>query len=136
MSLEDLAGQFLVEDSMGSERLQRLIEKLLPYCVVHKNGQVDITATNFSGKELVKLVLAARLVASKLKDSPVNEEVTLEEISGQTGLPRNQATARAKDCVDEKFAERVGQASYKARQNKLEAFLEELNQVKGKKVPK
>src|SRR5580698_6877681 len=119
MSLEDLAGQFLVEDSIGSERLQRLLEKLLPHCVVHKNGAVDITG-NFSGKESVKLVLAARLVASKLKDSPVSGEVTLEEISAQTGLPKNQAAARAKDCVDEKFAERAGQASYKARQNKLE----------------
>jgi predicted transcriptional regulator len=63
------------------------------------------------------------MVGSKIEGSSVNAEVTAEEISAYTGLPKDQVSARAKECVDEGFAERTNRGSYKARQFKIEAFV-------------
>jgi len=130
MDIEKLSQKFLVDGDVDPERLGHLIQQLLPYCVVRKNGAVDIVAGELSGKGQVKLVLAARLVASKLKDSTVSGEVTAEEISQYTGLPKNQAAARAKECVDDKFAERSARGSYRARDHKLDSFLPELSETR------
>jgi hypothetical protein len=127
MDLGKLTEQFLVADEVSPKRLGELVQKLLPYCVVRKSGAVDIVAGNLSGKEQVRLVLAARFVASKLKESSVSAEICTEEIAQYTGLPRNQAAARAKECVDERFAERSARGSYRAVQHRLERFLTELS---------
>lgn len=131
MDLAKLAEQFLVDDDAPPERLGQLIQRLIPYCVVGKSGRVELTGATRSGKQGVKLVLAARLVASKLKGSSVGSEVTTEELSEFTSLPKNQAIARAKECVDEKFAERTARGSYRARKHKIEAFLNSLSQAGG-----
>ena len=125
MSLEDLKEQFLVEDEIRTERLEQLIRKALPHCVVDKKGVVHIKDARRSGKEQVKLALAGRLVASKLDDA-VSEDVTVEQLAEYTGLPKNQAAARAKECLDEKFADRSSRGTYKARVNKTEEFLDSL----------
>jgi hypothetical protein len=128
MDLEKLSREFLIDDEASPERWGELIQKLLPYCVVRKNGTVEITQGKLAARALVKLVLSARLVASKLSGSSVNGEVTAEEIAEFTGLPKNQAAARAKESVDERFAERSTRGSYRARQNKLDDFLEGLSE--------
>lgn len=128
MDLSKLKEQFLVEDDVKAERLGQLIQKLLPHCVVGKNGRVELKSTDLSAKQQVKLLLAARLVASKLEPS-VSGEVSAEEISEYTGLPKNQAIARARDCIGDKFAERAARGSYRARQHKIESFLSELPQA-------
>ena len=127
MDLKKLSDQFLVDDETGPEKLGEMIQKLLPYCVVRKNGTVDIIGGSFSGKALVKLILSARLVASKLAESSVSAEVTAEEIAAYTGLPKNQAAARAKEVVDERFAERSSRGSYKTKMHKIANFLGELS---------
>jgi hypothetical protein len=123
MDLKTLSEKFLVKGEATSELLAELIERLLPHCVVHMNGMVDIATGNLTGKDVVKLVLSARLIASKLPESSVKVEVTAEEIEHFTGLPKNQAAARAKELVDEKFAERTARGSYKARQHKVNDFV-------------
>ena len=95
MSLDDLRNQFVVDDDVRSEKLEALIQKALPHCVVRKNGSVEIKRSDLTGKQAVKLVLAARLLASKLHDT-VTSEVTVEQIAECTGLPKDQAAARAK----------------------------------------
>jgi hypothetical protein len=130
VDIETLSKQFLVDDEVGSDRLGKIIEGLLPYCVVRTNGSVEVAVEKFSGKNQVKLVLASRLVASKLERSTVSGEVSASEISKYTGLPKNQAAARAKDCVDERFADRSTRGTYIARQNMLERFLAELTSSK------
>jgi hypothetical protein len=121
--LDELAAKFLVDDAMAPERLASVVEKLLQYCVVQKNGTVEIIGDQLSGKELVKLVLAARFVASRLSKGAVSEEVSAEDISQYTGLPKNQATARAKECVDEKCAERSARGTFRARGHKVDGFV-------------
>jgi hypothetical protein len=129
MDIKKLTEQFLVDDEATPEKLGELIQKLLRYCVVRKNGTVDISRGNLSGRDLVKLVLSARLVASKLGESSVSSEVTAKEIADYTGLPKDQAAARAKESVDEKFSDRTTRGSYKARQHKVESFLVQLSEV-------
>jgi hypothetical protein len=127
MSLEQLASEFLVDDEVGSKRLEKMIEKLLPFCLVRRNGAVEIVGGGLSGKDQVKLILSARLVASKLGGTAVTGDVTVDEVGQYTGLPRNQAAARAKECFDERFAERTSRGSYRARLHKLDDFLEQLS---------
>jgi len=133
MSLDDLRSQFVVDDDVRSEKLEALIQKALPHCKVHKNGSVQITRSDLTGRQAVKLVLAARLLASKLFDT-VASDVTVEQVAEYTGLPKDQAAARAKDCLDERFAERSARGSYRARPLKVEEFLDSVGQTRGAKV--
>jgi len=128
MTLEDLRERFVIDDEVRSERLEGLIQKALPHCVVHKNGGVEVKGARLSGRQLVKLVLAARLLASKL-EGDIACDVTVEQIAEYTGLPKAQAAARAKECLDERFAERSSRGSYKARLLKIDEFLDQLAQV-------
>lgn len=126
MELSEIAGRFLVDNDVGKEKLAVLIEKLLPYCRVQRDGVVDITAAGLSAPQAVRLVMAARLAASKLEGSEVAGEVGVEEIAEFAGIAKNQARARLKDAVDSKFAERTSRGSYRARAQRLDTFLEEL----------
>ena len=133
MSLDDLRSQFVVDDDVRSEKLEALIQKALPHCKVRKNGSVEITRSDLAGRQAVKLALAARLLASKLYDT-VASDVTIEQVAEYTGLPKDQAAARAKECLDERFAERSARGSYRARLLKIEEFLDSLGQIRGAKV--
>ena len=127
MSLDDLRSQFVVDDDVRSED-EALIQKALPHCVVReKNGSVEIKRSDLAGRHAVKLVLAARLLASKLDDA-VASDVTVEQVAEYTGLPKDQAAARAKECLDERFAERSARGSYRARLLKVEEFLDSIGQ--------
>ncbi len=133
MSLDDLRSQFVVDDDVRGEKLEALIQKALPHCVVRKNGSVEIKASDLTGKQAVKLVLAARLLASKLHDGVPND-VTVEQVAEYTGLPKDQAAARAKECLDQRFAERSVRGSYRARFLKIEEFLDSLGQSRDARV--
>jgi hypothetical protein len=125
MDIAKLRSDFLVDDEVSPERLLTLIESLLPHCVVSKKGKVEIKRAGLAGRQLVKLVLVARLAAHQL-DETISDEVNADELSENTGLPKNQATARAKECVDERFAERSARGNYRARPRKVDGFLNEL----------
>ena len=129
---QQLKEQFLVEDDVQNEKLEQLIQKALPYCTVRKNGTVEVKRSDFSGKQQIKLVLSARFIASKLDESIVGD-VTVEQLSEYTGVPKDQAAARAKECLDERFAERSSRGSYKARPLKIEEFLDSLSPAKDTK---
>jgi Fic family protein len=130
MNMDELKAQFLVDDEVQVDRLARLVEKALQHCVVHKGGTVEVRDRSLPGKDQVKLVLSARLLASKLEES-LSGDVTVEEIAKSTDLPKNQVAARAKECLDERFAERTTRGSYKARALKVEEFLDTLSKPKG-----
>jgi hypothetical protein len=132
MTLEQLREQFLVDDDVPNEKLEQLIQKALPYCIVRKNGSVELRRSDLSGKQQVKVTLTARFLASKLDESIVGD-VTVEQLSEYTGLPKDQAAARAKECLDERFADRSSRGSYKARPLKIEEFLNTLKETKDTK---
>lgn len=129
MDLATLKGQFITDVELAAETLARVIERLLDYCTVGKDGRVDVKNTQLPAKVQVRLILACRLAASKLDDG-ILAEVTIDELAEFAALPRDQATARAKDAVDTGFAERTGRGAYRARSRKVEQFLIELETAK------
>ena len=130
MDIDLLKAQFLVDGEVRSDKLARLVEKALEHCVVHKTGTVEVRDRSLPGKDQVKLVLSARLLALKLEET-LSGDVTVEEIAKSTDLPKNQVAARAKECLDERFAERSARGSYKARALRVGEFLDTLSKPKG-----
>jgi hypothetical protein len=125
MSIDELKKKFFVDEDALKVRLEPIISKALLQCRIDKNGQVLITNRNLSGKDQLKLVLAARAIASQL-DPSVKAEVTTVEIGKYTGLPQNQIRARGKDATQEKFAESPKRGVYRAFVHRIEDFLDDI----------
>lgn len=128
MSIEELKKQFIVDDDMLKARLEPIVTKALIHCRIDKKGQVLITDAKLSGKEQVRLTLAARAIGSQM-DPTVSAEVSVVEIAKFTGLPANQVRARGKDAIEDKFAESPRAGVYRAMPHKIEAFLDTLATV-------
>jgi hypothetical protein len=128
-NIEELKKKFIVDDEdVLKARLEPIIAKALAHCQMDKKGQVRIN-TRLSGKEQVKLVLAARAIASQM-DSSISPEVGVDEISKFTGLPANQVRARVKDAVEDRFAQFSKAGVYRALPHKVEGFLDSITQGK------
>ena len=132
MSLDDVMGQFIVDKDIIKEHLERIVQKALLHCRIDKTGQVLIKNAHLTGKDQVKLTLAARALASQY-DSTIDPGVTVAEISKYTGLPADQVRARARDAVAERYAESPAAGVYKAVAVKVEAFLDGLSNAKDPK---
>jgi hypothetical protein len=126
MSIEQLKAKFIIEEDVVNRRLESLLTKALQHCAVDKKGTVHINDTRMGGLSKLKLVLAARYLASQL-DNAISASVTSTEIAQSSGLPAGQVRARAKDAVGEKFAESVGRGVFRAMPHKIELFLDSLN---------
>src|SRR6266852_3276128 len=113
MNIEELRKQFIVDEDVLKTRLEPLVASALRHCRIDKNGQVLITSSKLSGRDQVKLVLAARAIAAQL-DGNIRAAVTIDEIEKYTGLPRDQVRARGKECIEEKFATSPGAGTYRA----------------------
>ena len=120
-SIEELKKQFIVDENLLKSRLEPVVGKALAHCRIDKDGRVEIRNTKLSGKEQVKLTLAARAIGSEM-DSAISPEVSVLEISKFTGLPANQVRARGKDAIEEKFAQSPRSGVYRAMPHKIEAF--------------
>ncbi|MFA6462012.1 MAG: hypothetical protein WCV90_07140 [Candidatus Woesearchaeota archaeon] len=119
--LEDLEKQFILDGDMENEDLKTLIEKLLFFCKIDKNGYVIVD--NGSTKKLttpngILLVLSARYLASKLqqklgKESSIKEEVETQEIAQMLKEKPAIVTARLKDLKDQKLVVPVERGTFK-----------------------
>jgi hypothetical protein len=125
MGIEELKKEFIVDENVLRSRLEPVVSKALVHCRIDKEGRVDIRNTALSGKEQVKLTLAARMIGSEM-DPAISPEVSVGEISRFTGLPANQVRARGKDAIEEKFAQSPRSGIYRALPHKIEAFLDGL----------
>jgi len=125
MSIEELRKQFIVDEDVLKARLEPIVTKALAHCQIDKNGQVDIKDKKLSGKEQIKLTLAARAIGSQL-DPAIAAEVSVVEIAKFTGLPANQVRARGKDVIEDRFAQSTKSGVYRAMPHKIEAFLDTL----------
>ncbi len=124
-SIEELKKQFIVDENLLKSRLEPVVGKALAHCRIDKDGRVEIRNTKLSGKEQVKLTLAARAIGSEM-DSGISPEVSILDISKFTGLPANQVRARGKEVIEEKFAQSPRPGVYRALPHKIEAFLDGL----------
>ena len=132
-SLEELKKQFIVDENVLKSRLEPVVGKALAHCRIDKDGRVEIRNTRLSGKEQVKLTLAARAIGSEM-DPAISPEVSVLEISKFTGLPANQVRARGRDAIEEKFAQSPRSGVYRALPHKVEAFLDALGTVQSSKI--
>jgi hypothetical protein len=126
MNIDELKKQFIVEGDVLKERLEALVSKALQHCRIDKSGQVLISDTELSGRDQVKLILAARAIAAQL-DPDIHPEVSVVEIAKYTGLPANQVRARGRECIEHKFAESSAAGVYRAIPHKVEGFLDSLS---------
>lgn len=113
-------------------RLEPVVAKALAHCRIDKEGRVEIRGTGLSGKDQVKLTLAARVIGAEM-DPSVSPEVSVAEISKATGLPPNQVRARGKDAIEDKFAQSPRSGIYRALPHKIEQFLDGLPTVQTNK---
>jgi hypothetical protein len=123
--IEELKKQFIVDENVLKSRLEPVVTKALLHCRIDKEGRVEIRNTKLSGKEQVKLTLAARVIGAEM-DPGISPEVSVVEISKFTGLPANQVRARGKDAIEDKFAQSPRSGVYRALPHKIEAFLDGL----------
>jgi hypothetical protein len=130
LSIEELKKQFILDEDILKTRLEAIVAKALEHCRIDKGGQVLLTTANLSGRDQLKLVLAARAIASQL-ETGISADVTVAEIEKYTGLPSNQVRARGKECIAEKFASSSATGVYRAVAYKVEGFLDELTAQKG-----
>lgn len=131
VGIEELKKQFFVDEDFLKVRLEPIVAKALTHCRINENGHVLITDANLSGKEQVKLVLAARAIGSQM-DAGISPDVSVAEISKFTGLPGNQVRARGKDAIEDRFAQSPKTGVYRALSHKVEAFLDSLNAAHSK----
>lgn len=125
MSIEELKKQFIVDEDVLKSRLEPVVAKALAHCRIDKSGRVEIRSTRLSGKDQVKLTLAARLIGAEM-DPAISPEVSVAEIARATGLPANQVRARGKDAIEDKFAQSPRSGVYRALPHKVEEFLDGL----------
>ena len=126
MSLEELKKQFFVDEDALKTRIEPVVAKALKHCRIDKNGQVLILDSSLSGKDKVRLTLAARAIAAQL-DAQIPAEVKVTDIAKYTGLPANQIRARGKDAIEDKFAESPEAGVYRAFPHKIEEFLDSIS---------
>jgi len=126
MNIEELKRQFIVDEDALKVRLEPIVSKALNHCRIDKKGQVLITNAKLSGKDRVRLTLAARAIAAQL-DSKIPPDVSVAEIAKYTGLPVNQIRARGKDAIEDRFAESSKPGSYRALPHKIEGFLDSIS---------
>ena len=122
--LETLKKQFLVDEDVAKSRLEQLLAKALPYCIVDRKGAVHVSV-DLPARSRLKLILVARAIAALLEDT-ISAEVSIDDLAALSGLPKNQVTARTSDIVKEKFAETVRAGVLRAYSHKLEGFLDSL----------
>src|SRR5882724_6285877 len=99
-SLEELRNQFIVGPEVIRNRIEELIKKALPFCVITENGTVHISVKGLGARNQIKLVLAAQYLAAELVTS-VAGEVGIPDLVASTGLPVNQIRARMNDAIKE-----------------------------------
>ena len=126
MGIEELKRQFIVDEDVLKSRLEPVVTKALVHCRMDKDGRVEIRNAGLSGKDQVKLTLAARLIGAEM-DPAISPEVSVAEITKFTGLPANQVRARGKDAIEDKFAQSPRSGIYRALPHKIEPFLDGLS---------
>ena len=122
---EDLKKKFIVDETYERERLKNDVERLLRHCRITRQGRVIITSGKLTAKEKIGLVISARFIANKLQKS-IPENVTAEELSKYTYIPKPGVSRRTAELVNEAFVFRPEPATYRANPARIDEFLDTL----------
>jgi hypothetical protein len=123
MSIEELKKKFIVDDDALKNRLEAIATKALKHCVLDTKGNVLFNDPKLTPTERLRLTLAARAIGSQM-DSKMKSEVSIDELSENSGLPKNQVRARAAELVKQKLAVSPKRGVYKAVAHKVEALID------------
>jgi hypothetical protein len=123
MSIEELKKKFIVDDDVLKNRLEEITTKALEHCVLDKKGNVHLNNPKLNAKEKLSVILAARAIASQM-DSTIKNEVSVDELCVNSGLPRNQVHARAADLIKDKSVTSPKTGFYAAVPHKVETMLD------------
>ena len=119
---EELKDRFIVDEKFDKKKVEKFVERLLPFCKVTKTGAILLERDDFTSTEKIKIALVARFLANSLDES-ISAEVNSEELSNNLMIPKNQVVARLKELKDERFAFRVSRGIYKVNPLKINDFL-------------
>jgi hypothetical protein len=122
MSIEDLKKKFIVDDDVLKDRLEDIATKALEHCVVDKKGNVHFNSSNLSAREKLSLILAARAIASQMEET-IKSDVSMAELTLNSGLPEKQITARIAELAKDKLVASSKKGIYSAVPHKVEALL-------------
>ncbi len=123
MSIEELKKRFIVDDDALKSRLEAIATKALEHCVLDKKGNVHFNNPKLSPREKLRLTLAARAIAAQMDESQ-KSEVSVAELSANSGLPENQVRARAAELAKDKFVSSPKKGFFVAIPHKVEALLD------------
>jgi len=114
MGLEELKRKFIVDEEEEKKRIEGLLQRILRFARVTKEGFVYFERKNLSQIDRVALVIAARYLGGLLEES-ISQEVNLEEITIMTGVSKRVASARVADLSKEGLVDNVSRGRYRAR---------------------
>ena len=120
--MKELKDRFIVDEKFDKKKVEKFVERLLPFCKVTKTGAILLERDDFTSTEKIKIALVARFLANSLDES-ISAEVNSEELSNHLMIPKNQVVARLKELKDERFAFRVSRGIYKVNPLKINDFL-------------
>lgn len=123
MDKEELRRKFILDEEELKTRLEMLVSKALQYCRVDNKGRIHFEKKALSGKDKIKLALAARAVASEL-DPNISSDITIGELAQSSGLPENQVRARCTEFVADNYAESPERGVFRAVFGKIEVILD------------
>jgi hypothetical protein len=123
MSIEELKKKFIVDDDVLKTRLEEIATKALEHCVLDKKGNVHFNNSKLNPREKLRLTLAVRAVASQL-DGTIKNEVSVAELSLNSGMPKDQVYARTAELTKDKFITSPTKGFYAAVPHKVETLLD------------
>jgi hypothetical protein len=129
MSIEELKKKFIVDDDALKTRLEAITTKALELCSVDKKGNIHFNNKKLTPREKLRLTLAARAIGAQL-DNTVKSEVSVQELSANSGLPDAQVSARAAELVKERLATSPKRGFYEAVPHKVEALIDSVSKSK------
>ena len=127
MEKEELKRKFILDEEDLKLRIEVLVAKALKLCRVDNRGRIHFENKKLSGKDKVKVALAARAIASEL-DANISPDVTIRELAQYVGLPENQVRARCTEIVAEHYADSPARGVFRAVFGKIEMTLDSISQ--------
>lgn len=124
---QELKKDFIVDEQYyEKEKMPELIKGLSKFCKVGTGGKIYIEFNNLTTRERIKLVFAARLLASKLEKNII-PQMSVDEVVDSANVPRDQVIARLSEFASEGFLSKINKGVYVATPFYIERFLEEIN---------
>ena len=123
----DIKNKFIVDQAQyPEEKLSRLMEIMLKYLRVSKEGQVVIIK-NVSTRKILPLILSARFIANKV-DKEIKELITKDELLAYSLLQKEVFRSRFSELSKEGFAESSDKGVKSRNILLVERFLEKLDE--------